>query len=193
MSFFPAAVEAALAGANVRMTYLVKCDFATTPMYVWSGYGSLVSGGQTWQGVGELAGIEQLEQATDGTAPEAQFVLSGVDATIVATVRDDFTDECADQLITVYAQFFNDANNAPLTLYDDPYAIWSGRMRRALFSLSEDGTRAITVTAESLFALRSRPNFGMYTDRDQQQRYSGDRGFEYTPRMVLKSVTWPDF
>jgi len=66
-------------------------------------------------------------------------------------------------------------------------------MQTPRFELQGPTKRRITVSAESLFSLRSRPAFSQYTDTDQKLRFSGDRGFEFVPGLVNKIVTWPDF
>jgi hypothetical protein len=66
-------------------------------------------------------------------------------------------------------------------------------MQTPRFELQGASTRRITVSAESLFSLRSRPAFSQYTDTDQKARFPGDRGFEFVPGLVNKIVTWPDF
>ena len=193
MSFFPQTIEAALAGRVVRCSFLVLFDFVTTPMRLWTGAGELPAGGHTWSGLGELGSITGIEQAIAGEAPAAQFILSGIDSEILSKARDEWESEAKDQPATVYIQFHNFEDDRPLELFDQPYAIWSGKMQTPSFDLRGADERKITVTAESRFALRSRPPFSQYTDRDQQQRFSGDLGFELVPSLINKIVTWPDF
>lgn len=193
MSLFPATIEAALGGATVRCSFLMLLDFTTTPMRLWTGAGKLTSGGFDWYGLGNLASISGLEQAVNGDAPETTITLSGIDAEIMAIARDQWEAEAKDREITVYLQFHNAADDRPLTLYDQPYAIWAGRMQVPQFEIDGPHTRRITIRAESLFALRSRPSFSQYTDTDQQARFSGDLGFEFVPTLFRKVVTWPDF
>lgn len=193
MSLFPETIKQSLAGATVRLSYLVFLDFDAEPMRLWTGYGQIVSGGFTWTGVGGLGSISGLEQAVNGEAPETTLILSGVDSDIVRLTRDEFTAKARNKLVRVYVQFHNEIDDTPLTLYDDPYPIWSGRMKTARFELQSEGVRRINVAVESLFALRSRPNSSMYTSSDQQQRFAGDKGFDYVPTLLNKVVTWPDF
>jgi hypothetical protein len=193
VSLFPATIKAALGGRTVRASFLVLLDFATTPMRIWTGAGKLQSGGTEWDGLGQLGSISGLEQAVNGEAPETTFVLSGINSEIMALARDEWADEAKDRLIKVLLQFHNEADDRPLELFDEPYAIWAGRMQTPRFELQGPTTRRITVSAESLFALRSRPTFSQYTDADQKSRFAGDRGFEFVPGLTNKTVTWPDF
>lgn len=193
MSFFPETIAAALAGRTVRASFLVLFDFVTTPMRIWTGAGKITSGGADWYGLGPLGSISGLEQAVNGEAPETTFVLSSINAEILQLARNEWPDEAKDRLAKVLIQFHNEADDTPRTLYDSPYSIWAGRMQTPRFEMQGPKTRRITVSAESLFALRSRPSFSQYTDTDQQSRFAGDLGFAFVPGLVNKVVTWPDF
>jgi hypothetical protein len=193
MSLFPDTIKAALGGRTVRASFLVLFDFVTEPMYIWTGAGSIDTGGHTWKGLGNFGSITGLEQAINGEAPETTFTLSGIDSTIVSVARDEFESEAKDRLAKVLLQFHNYEDDRPLELFDEPYAIWAGRIQTARFELQGPAKRTISVAAESLFSLRSRPNFSQYTDSDQRSRFSGDRGFEFVTSLTNKVVTWPDF
>lgn len=193
MSIFPATIQAALAGEKVRASYLALLDFDGEPMRVWTGYGSLVTGGQTWSGIGDLASVDGIEQAVNGEAPQSTLVLTAANSDIVRLTRDEFKTKARDRLVQIYIQFHNDSDDAPLTAYDDPYAIHSAYMKAVSFDLRNDNTREITILCESLFSRRSRPVASQYTDRDQNQRFTGDLGFSFVPSLRHKTVTWPDF
>lgn len=193
MSFFPETIKIALAGYTVRMSYLVLLDFVGEPMRLWTGYGRIVTGGYEWRGLGDVASIDGLEPAINGLAPEAKFILSGVNPDTIRLTRDEFKAKVRDRLARVFLQFHNDADAKPLILYDQPYAIWSGSMKSPEFNMNSDGTRTIQVGCESLFSLRSRPVAAQYTDRDQDRRFAGDLGFAFVPFLRNQVVTWPDF
>ena len=193
MSLFPETIKAHLGGRTVRASFLVLFDFTTQPMRVWTGSGKITAGGHDWYGLGQLGSISCLEQAVNVLALEFIFILSGINSEIVSLARDEWADEGRDRLVKVLLQFHNEEDDRPLELFDEPYAIWAGRMQAPRFELQGPTTRKITVSAESLFALRSRPAFSQYTDADQKSHFPGDRGFEFVPGLVNKIVTWPDF
>lgn len=190
MSLFPETIREALAGRKPKSANLILFDFVDEPVRLWTGNGRLKAGGQTWDGIGRLGAISGLEQAINGEAPEASFILSGIDAQIMRLARAEFGAKAKNRKVTAYVQFFRQDDDVPL---DQPFPIWSGRMHAPLFNIAADGAREVTVTAESLFTLRSRPNFAMYTDRDQQKRFDGDKGFQFVATLRNKIVTWPDF
>lgn len=189
MSLFPETIAAAMRGARPRCANLVLLDFVGEPMRLWTGNGLLTAGGFEWAGIGSLGSMSGLEQAVNGEAPEATFTLTGIDGTIMRLARDEFDAKARNRRAVAYIQFFNEDDDRTL---DQPFPVWGGRMHAPQFTI-QGSTREVSVTCESLFTLRSRPNFAMYTDRDQQKRFDGDRGFEFVATLVNKVVTWPDY
>ncbi|MBV2147880.1 hypothetical protein KRZ98_06195 [Sphingobium sp. AS12] len=211
MSLFPETIAMALAGGKVQCAFLVLFDFTSEPMRLWRGNGLLkTNDGARWQGIGNLGSMSGIEQAVNGEAPEMSFTLMCVDqeaeegeepitgASIMRLARDEFESEVKGRLVYVLIQFFgiddpdDPDNQRPL---DNPYPVGCGRCLTPTFTMTDEGERSVTISAESLFSLRSRPNWAMYTDADQQRRYpgAGDKGFEFVASMVNKVVTWPDF
>lgn len=196
MSFFPDTIAAKLAGRTVAASLLCHMDFRITPRRWWMGFGDLEAGGETWQGMGELIQIDGLEQPIGTIAPKTTFTLSGVDSTIVTLARNA-SDRVKDRRCTVYVQFFDvtpdDAAVQPWAKLDDPFSIWSGVMDQMTYSAQGPSVRTVTLTAESLWTNRRRPAYGLYTDRDQNARFPGDRGLEQVSNLVSKTIRWPVF
>lgn len=197
MSLFPETIAHALAGGRVDFAWLVRFDFTSQTMRLWNGNGVLTATDNSkWQGLGNLGAVSGIEQAVNGEAPQGTFTLSGIDNDIVRLARDEFVAEVRGRKVFVLIQFFgvddpeDPDNQRPL---DSPYALWSGRCLIPTFTFDQGGERSITIAAESLFSLRSRPNYAMYTDADQRRRFPGDRGFEFVASLVNKTVTWPDY
>lgn len=197
MSLFPETIALALAGGTVQAAWLVRFDFASAPMRLWLGHGELVTAdGARWKGMGSLASVDGIEQAVNGMAPQATFTLSGIDAEIMRLARGEYEAEVKGRRVTALIQFFgvdDPADPDNQRVLDAPYPLWSGRCLAPNFAIGEDGNRSVSIEAESLFSLRTRPRFAMYTDADQQHRFPGDRGFEFVGALVNKTVTWPDY
>jgi hypothetical protein len=193
MGHFPQTIATALAGKVVRQALLVKFDFRSAPMRLWSGHGALATqDGLIWNGLGELGQIDGLEQAMNGTAPLTTFTLSGVSPEIVAMAKGEKS-EFAQRLAVVYLQFFDE----DWQTLDLPHPVNFCVMDTPEFDrpLVNDPlasqTRTITITAESLFARGARPPYGSYSDRDQQARFPGDRFCERLAELQNKTVIWP--
>lgn len=196
MGFFPATIAAKLAGREVSAALLCHMDFRLEPKRWWTGFGPLDAGGQTWLGTGELIQIDGLEQPIGTVAPKTTFQLSGIDPSLVTLARQA-SDRVKDRRCTVYLQFFDltpdDASVQPWSTLDQPFAVWSGMMDQMSYSAQGPAQRSITLTAESLWTNRRRPAYGLYTDRDQNARFPGDRGLEQVVDLVNKTIRWPVF
>lgn len=196
MGFFPETIAAKLAGRTVAASLLVHMDFREEDRRFWFGFGGLEAGGHTWQGTGELIQIDGLEMPIGTVAPKATFTLSGIDAALVTLARNA-SDRVKDRRATIYIQFFDvtpdDASVEPWSRLDEPFAVSSWLMDQMTYSAQGASERSISLTAESLWTNRRRPAFGLYTDRDQNKRFPGDRGLEQVPSLVQKQSRWPVF
>ena len=207
MSLFPDTIAAGLAKKKVQLAYLVRFDFTSETVRLWQGNGRLkTNDGSRWLAIGQLGSMSGIEQAVNGEAPEMSFTLTIRDdpededpagISILRLARDEFEAEVKGRLVYVLAQFFgvddpaDPDNQRPL---DNPFPIACGRCLTPSFNLDKrSGERSVTIKAESLFSLRSRPNFATYTDADQQKRFPGDKGFQFMGNLVSKVVAWPDW
>lgn len=193
MGFFPDTIAAKLAGRTVAASLLVHMDFRETPRRFWFGFGDLIAGGHTWQGTGEMIQIDGLESPIGTVAPKTTFTLSGIDATLVSLARNA-SDRVKDRRATIYIQFFDitpDDGGEPWSLLDDPFAVSTWLMDQMTYSAQGPAQRGIALTAESLWTNRRRPAYGLYTDRDQNKRFPGDRGLEQVVDLVSKTIRWP--
>lgn len=194
---FSETVAAYLAGRSISASFLVFMDFRDAPRRWWTGTGLLVAGGVEWLGMGQLISIDGLQSSIGMSAPETTFTLSGVDADIIAQAKAG-SERVKDRRVRVYIQFFHvgqgvDADAPIWGNLDAPTVVWSGKMDTIRFAADGPASRSITVTAESLWTNRNRPPYGLYTDRDQNARYPGDRGLEQVASLVSKTIRWPTY
>ena len=193
MSFFNETVAAYLANRAISASLLVHMEFRDTPRRWWQGFGWLEADGQLWQGTGGLISVDGLEAPLDTVAAGTTFTLAGVEPDMVALAKSG-SDRVSGRPVTVFVQFFhvNDENEVFQKL-DNPFVIWSGEMDQISYTADGPQSRVITVSAEGIWVDRSRPAFGLYTDRDQRARFPGDRGLEQVADLVNKTIRWPDF
>lgn len=195
MPLFNETVAAAAAKRDIGCGLLVWMDFKDAPRRWWSGFGELRAGGETWLGLGTLISVDGIEQQSGTAATEATFTLSGVDAEIVAITQES-TDRVVDRRVVVYLQFFHTSETRSGVgeqvhgNLDRPLAIWSGTMGSPRFS-GDLTSKTIVVPAETLWADKNKPPFGLFTDRSQKGRYPGDRGCERVASLTHKSLSWP--
>jgi hypothetical protein len=184
--FFPDTIAEILAGREVRCDFLVFFDFATTPMRLWQGFGTLLTlDANEWQGIGQLGRISDLESSIGGTSPSASFTLSGVDSGLVADSLSA-ENEIFGQNVDVFIQYFNSS----WACLDEPYAVWSGIMDKVRIKQGPDSCE-IEVSAETIFARRALPPLGNLTHLEQQMFFPGDRGLSYIPQLLSKVAIFP--
>lgn len=186
MADLPMTIRAALAGATIIKSHLVFLDYLSGPVRVWSGFGMLETGGQTWGGVGDLGSISALEMPVDGNAPVTTLTLSGVKPEWVPRARAAAT-EVRGRTCQIFVQHFDLDHQ----LLDGPLCLYTGLMDTIKIVAPDARTRRVELTVEWLFARRGIAPFGYLTDEDQQARYPGDRGAEFVSAMQNHSVKWP--
>lgn len=199
MSFLSGAIETQANGWHVIAMLFVTFDFKSGPMYVWEGDGPITRGGFDWLGAGQrvddsgnpLQAIEGLEQAANGTAPQMNLTLSGVDSTVVAAAKSDDQDEIEGRDLTVQIGFCDATIPGALVELGPLLTLGIWTMQKPSFTATGPTLRTITLPCETLFAQRSRAPFGMLTDRDQQRRFPGDLGCQFPPKLVDRDVAWP--
>jgi hypothetical protein len=188
---FSETVKAQIEGRKPRLAPLQRFDFLSGTQRYWPGFGPITAGGHVWLGTQGLSAIGEITASSNGSAPEQTFTLSGVDASFVAAAQAA-KPEYYGRLAFIYFQFF-DENWQTL---DSPVPFWWGRMYSLIareVPAEKTRTRALTLSAETIFASRRRPRNSYYTDRDQQSRFPGDRACEHTLGMQSKLITFPDY
>lgn len=177
-------VQALSEGRHVAVATLFEFQFLSRTVRFWDGTGKLTAGGSEWDGSGKVITVSGLEQAAGLGAGAATFTLSGTTPELLAAAVTAEI-EVKNRPCAVYIQFLSD----PYTVYDEPQAVWAGNMDTLVFK-GDVRNQSITLTAESLFVERIRAPYGYMTDTDQQARWPGDRGFEFMPKLINKTVPW---
>lgn len=198
MADFDDLIQAQLDGAVLRASPLVHFDFRSGPARLWKGFGPLVAGGHTWQGIGNLGEMSPLTSSPDGAVEEVTFSLFG-DDTILSHLLED-AEESDGRLVTIWLQFFDvgrpDAPEADWQTLSAPIAVRTLRMgpltiQRLPASSDQRATRIISVRAQSIFVNAKRAVFSTFSDVDQQARSPGDRIFIRVPEFSEGTARWP--
>ena len=155
----------------IVVVVMADLDFASGMLRLHDGSGSISSGGNTYLGAGQLAGLDVIDENIDIVARGIKLTLSGVDS---VTIVPAMTEVYQNRDVTLYLGFVNSATGA---LLDTPETIWEGRMNQMTFNIDK-GSAVIELTCEH--RLRREPRIARYTDEDQRQAFSGDRFFDLT-------------
>jgi len=196
MAFYSADQIEALAQNTVRVEFLVKMEFVSETVYLWNGHYDLLTGGNTYKPMHGIAVIDGLGTSSQSISEQITFTVSGIpdqDPDILSLALEA-TPEANQQFVTVYMQFF-DNDWQPI---GSPVLVWIGFLQPPRVTTTEmDGetgqTQTISLTAENAFFNRSKPPFGRNTDRDQQNRYPGDKFFQFVPSLLSKTFRYPDY
>jgi hypothetical protein len=151
------------------MFIAVALDFTSGMVRVHDGIGSISWGGNTYDGVGTLGGVEQVDESVDVIARPLSLTLSGVETSLVSTAM---TETYQNRTVTIYLGFLDETTNAVI---DTPEVSWEGRMNQMSISSSEGGA-VIKLSCEH--RLRREKRIARYTNEDQQLLHSGDRFFD---------------
>ena len=74
-------------------------------------------------------------------------------------------------------------------IIEDPMLAFRGRIDTQDISLGKEANIAVNI--ESRLIDWERPRVRRYTNEDQQDLHSGDKGLEFVSQMVEKEITWP--
>ena len=161
---------------------LAKLNFST-PVYLWTGYGSLSYDSVTYQGLGTFGTISPIQETTDFAARGISMRLSGVPTANVALA---LTENYQGRTCSI---LFGALSPTAGTLVSSPVTVFSGRMD--VMQITDDGqTAEIIMTAESRLMDFQRTREVRYTDEEQQQLYAGDKGLEFVNDIQEKAIYW---
>lgn len=167
---------------HVRPLLFVELQFAGGTSYLHNGLGTYSWGGHSWLGYGALGSIGPIEEGDTLSPYAVELTLSGVDSTLLTQAQ---TADIFERRVIIYIGFIDD--NGALTA--DPDELWSGSMEHMTISLGGE-VDSITLTAESELIAHSFANGALFTDEDQQKRYSGDTFFEFQDQIQKARVQW---
>lgn len=167
---------------SLSLIFFIKSVWNSGTVYLWTGYEDITFDGQTWSGAGHLVGISSVNEEAKIHASGVDFQMSGIPGSLVSLILDD-----ARQGNEV--SLWVGAIDQSQAIVGTPYKLFQGLMD--VPSIQEGASSStITVTAENRLIELNRANTVRYTDRFQQDRFTGDLGLEYVAGMQNKEVHW---
>ncbi len=135
------ALAAVFASGVFRPVVFVELHFVSGTVYVWSGVGDLAWNGHTWTGLGRLASISTIEDASTIIANGITLTCSGIDP----TMTNDVLHEVQVGLpVLIYIGSYDDT----WTLIADPITAWAGRMDQPQIDI-DSSTAILTINCEN--------------------------------------------
>lgn len=172
---------AALQNDNVPYMVLVELDFVEGIVrFTNAGY-AFDWNGHTWIGAGNLGTISAIEEGQELQMYGCTLTLTGIASNYIA---ECFGVGYSGRAATIYLAPLDSNYN----ILSDPVIIFKGKMDTMPIQLGDQA--AIQVTIESKLIDWERPRVRRYNNEDQQAEFPNDKGFEFVPQMVEKTLLW---
>jgi hypothetical protein len=166
--------------------FAVKLEFSTGTLYVWNGYGdiSLTAGGSTntYTGLGDAAGLSHIEESSGIQASGANLVLNGVKSSLISTA---LSAQYTNRNGTIFLGLFDTSKN----VISDVYTLFVGKMDVMIIREQSD-TCTIELKLENRLVALERAITRRYTEEDQKNLFTGDKGFDFIPDLQDKQLVW---
>ncbi len=177
-----AAVITELNAARSRPVFFVEAEFSSGVINLWSGLGSIIFDGKTWEGIGKLGGISVVTETSDMRAENVVLTLSGIPASILTNVLDEirFGKEA-----TIQMGYLDEAG----AVIADPFVYFKGIIDKG--QIDEGGeTATAQVNVESENAALQRAKEFRHTSEDQKAEFSTDEGFDHVSSLQELNEVW---
>lgn len=176
-----AAMVTEVTTAALSPVLLAEMSFST-PVRVWTGYGTLTYNGNGYLGLGDLGTIAPVEETTDLSARGLSFQLSGIPTAYVSlALNEDYQGRSCSVMLG--------ALSPTAGLIASPITIYVGRMD--VMAITDDGESAqITMSTENRLVDFRRVREVRYTDEEQHVIDPTDKGLEYVTGLQEKTIYW---
>ena len=201
----PSTFLPALAEKEIYPFFAVDINFATGPLYLWSGYSDLVrtETGNIYLGAGQFLNVSSIGETTEIEAKGATLSLSGIPSGFLSLALNEPYQgrECKIYLglLSQPQYLITQASEFLITQADDFMVsetgsqgfieIFSGELDQMIISESSDSA-TISVTAENILIKLERPIIRRFTSEDQKSRYPTDKGLEFIAGLQDKEIFW---
>lgn len=175
--------DTAIQASEVHPILIAKINTSGGDVRVWTGIGDLTFDSETYTGTGDLGGVTEISEKSDMSATGLTFTLSGIPSSTISIALGQMEQGRA---CTLWLALLNTSTGA---LINNPYELFSGFTDVTI--ISEGGeTSTIAINAENRMISLERTRVRRYTDEDQQNEHSGDKGFEFVPGLQDKVVVF---
>jgi hypothetical protein len=182
-----AAVQAEWAKAANAPAHLLEVRFDAGDggsVYLTDSYRSVIWGGNTYVGVGQLLGFSGLTESLELRVADITVELSGVDQSFIATFLQR---KYIDRRLLINKAFFD----ATDTLVIDPFAIHDGRMDEPrIVEDPEAGKCVVQVASRDQFADFEKLSGRHTNPHDQNIFFPMDRGFDKLAQLNSTPFVW---
>lgn len=169
---------------------------------LWTGTGTLVFGGNSWTGAGELLDISSIEETSDISAKGATVTLSGVPSSVLSlALSEPYQGRVGKIYLGLFKTAFLLKESAAFILLEGGDRInletqdtsltevFSGFMDRMTIDEQAESS-TIGLSLENKLVTLERPRTARYSHEFQRTIDSTDKGLEYVESLQLKEFVW---
>lgn len=151
----------------------------SSPIYMWTGLGTAIIAGTSYEGIGELLSISSIEESGEISAKGAKVGISGIpkDTNIALALTEPYQGRAARIYFGVMGQTAS---------YSE---IFSGFMDQMNISEGPDSS-AIEICIENKLIDLERPRVARFTSSYQKSIWPDDRGFEFVEDLQDREIVW---
>lgn len=181
-----AAVTSAAAAPDVRFRLLVEVHSLNLGgvTRAVNGYNFVTFNGNTYSPVGNLGGIEPIQEESDVFARQVRMWFAAVDSSQVADVLGESMFNCPIKIMRAFLTH-------SLTLVASAETLWSGFVEEVDMKLKDPQKgNHFTISGESRMA---RPPAARFFNKETHQvvrGHSGDLFFNYLPTIAFHKANW---
>ncbi len=175
------ALAAALQLGVVVPAIFAQLTFTSGVYFCWTGYGPLLYAGNTYIGLGQLAGMGDVNEGTDGKADGLTLTLSGIDPTLYQDCLNDI--QLGAPAIVSLALLANGQ------VIGQPATLFAGLVDQPTINEAAD-TITVALQLENKMVNLQRPSVRRYTPADQHMDYADDTGFNSAAILNDAAYSW---
>lgn len=164
----------------LRCLVLVKGEFDSGPVLLWTGPGEMSFDGETYLGAGMLLDVTTFEETQEMKAVNETFTLSGIPSSYVSLALQE---NYQGRPITAWFGVLSEDDALDTT------PIYGGYMDT--MQIDDDGvTSSISIATESSMIILRNAVDRNYTPEDQKIQFEGDKGLDYVPTIQDIEIPW---
>lgn len=171
-----------LTSAGMMPVLMAVMQFDSGTLRMWTGYGDLVWGSDTFTGGGNLIGVSPFSETQDLEAQGISLTMSGIPADVIALA---LTERSRGRPFQMYLGMINSSG----ALVADPYRVFTGLMD-VIGAKDNGATSTIMMAVENRLIVGQRKKLRRYTSEDQKKLYPDDEGFDLINQLQDKEVVW---
>lgn len=165
----------------VRPAILVYLDLVGGAVRMWSGWGELSWGGDTYLGAGRFGGVSPVTETKRISANGVALSLSGIPSEVI----EDALTLNRGKKAKMWRALFDES----ATIIADPIQTFGGRVDTS--KIEDNGeTSKVVVSLESRMIDLERARVRRFTDEAQKQEHPGDRGLEFVAGIQNQELPW---